>query len=147
MDKQQYSEFVKQTSPKTHKARTMLWAFLTGGLICCVGEAVKDVLSHFFNLTAYQLSSYTTCIMIFLGSFLTAVGLYDKIGRKAGAGSIIPITGFANSVAASAIEHNREGVFFGICAQLFTIAGPVIVFGIVLSFIAGIIKLYIMPLF
>ncbi|MDR3263082.1 MAG: stage V sporulation protein AC [Clostridiales bacterium] len=143
MDKNTYPEFVKKTSPKTRKLKTMLWAFVVGGLICCVGEAIKDIIDKYFNLTAVQLSALATMSMIFLGSFFTALGLYDKLGRKAGAGSIVPITGFANSIVSSAIEHNREGVVFGICAQMFTIAGPVIVFGIALSCVAGLVKLLI----
>ena len=81
--------------------------------------------------------------MIFLGSFLTAIGVYDKIGHYAGAGSIVPITGFANSVVSPAMEYNREGVFIGICAKMFIIAGPIIVFGIIASVIVGIIGLFI----
>ena len=81
--------------------------------------------------------------MIFLGSFLTAIGVYDKIGHYAGAGSIVPITGFSNSVVSPAMEYNREGVFFGICAKMFIIAGPIIVFGIIASVIVGIIGLFI----
>jgi stage V sporulation protein AC len=144
MDKKEYSELVKETAPKTPKIKTMLSAFAAGGLICCVGEAVKDLSDKFLKLTPVQLSAFATIIMIFLGSFFTAAGLYDKLGRKAGAGSIVPITGFANSVVSSAMEHNREGVVFGICAQMFTIAGPVIVFGILLSAVAGLVKLFIL---
>ncbi|MDR2046469.1 MAG: SpoVA/SpoVAEb family sporulation membrane protein [Clostridiales bacterium] len=141
MDKTEYLKFVEENSPKTRKVKTMLFAFIAGGSICCIGEAVRDVLDKILSPTAPQLSSYVTIIMIFLGSFFTAVGLYDKLGRKAGAGSVLPITGFANSVTSAAIEHNREGVVFGICAQMFTVAGPVIVFGIVLSVVSGIVKL------
>jgi stage V sporulation protein AC len=144
MDKNEYSELVKATAPKTPKVKTMLSAFIVGGLICCVGEAVKDILDKFLKLTPVQLSAFVTIVMIFLGSFFTAVGLYDKLGRKAGAGSIVPITGFANSVVSSAMEHNREGVVFGICAQMFTIAGPIIVFGIALSVVAGLVKILIL---
>jgi stage V sporulation protein AC len=135
---------VKATEPKTPKMKTMLFAFIVGGLICCVGEAVKDGLEQIFRLPTDRLSALATVVMVFWGSFFTAVGLYDKLGRKAGAGSIVPITGFANSVVSSAMEHNREGVFFGICAQMFTIAGPVIVFGIALSVVAGLVKLLIL---
>jgi stage V sporulation protein AC len=119
----------------------MLWAFVIGGLICCVGEVIKDLLEGFLELTEEHVRAFTTMSMIFLGSFFTAVGLYDRLGRKAGAGSIVPITGFANSIVSSAMEHNREGVIFGVCSQLFTVAGPVIVFGIALSFVAGILKM------
>ncbi|MDR3294129.1 MAG: stage V sporulation protein AC [Clostridiales bacterium] len=143
MNKNEYPEFVEKTAPKTRKLKTMVWAFIIGGLICCVGEAIKDIFAAGFRLEGKSLASYVTMTMIFLGSLFTAFGLYDKLGRKAGAGSIVPITGFANSITASAMEHNREGVIFGVCTQLFTIAGPVIVFGIALSVIAGLIKLII----
>ena len=79
--------------------------------------------------------------LIFLGAFLTALGVYDKLGHFAGGGSIVPITGFANSVVSPAVEYNREGVFFGVCAKMFVIAGPIIVFGVVASVIAGLIGL------
>ena len=120
--------------------RTLVAAFLVGGAICCVGEGVKDVLSLVFkDMPEKTLAIYESCIMIFLGSFFTALGLYDKLGHYAGGGSIIPITGFANSVVSPAMEYNREGVFFGICAKMFVIAGPIIVFGVAASFLVGVI--------
>lgn len=120
--------------------RTLVAAFLVGGAICCVGEGVKDILSLVFkDMPEKTLAIYESCIMIFLGSFFTALGLYDKLGHYAGGGSIIPITGFANSVVSPAMEYNREGVFFGICAKMFVIAGPIIVFGVAASFLVGVI--------
>ena len=120
--------------------RTLVAAFLVGGAICCVGEGVKDGLSLVFkDMPEKTLAIYESCIMIFLGSFFTALGLYDKLGHYAGGGSIIPITGFANSVVSPAMEYNREGVFFGICAKMFVIAGPIIVFGVAASFLVGVI--------
>ena len=88
-----------------------------------------------------DIASGTTVTLIFLGAFRTAVGVYDKLGHFAGGGSIVPITGFANSVVSPAVEYNREGVFFGGCAKMFVIAGPIIVFGVVASVIAGLIGL------
>ena len=90
-----------------------------------------------------EVGAWTTVVMILFGAFFTAVGVYDKLGHFAGGGSIIPITGFANSVVSPAIEYNREGIFFGICAKMFVIAGPVIVFGIVASVLVGIIGLFL----
>ena len=108
----------------------MLAAFFVGGLICCVGEGVSDLLKLIFPaMTEEDVATWTTVVMIFAGSFLTAIGVYDKLGHFAGGGSIIPITGFANSVVSPAVEYNREGVFFGVCAKMFVIAGPIIVFG------------------
>ena len=93
-------------------------AFVVGGLICMAGEGVHDAISALFPaLPDEDVGSWTTVVMIFVGAFLTAIGVYDKIGRVAGGGSIIPITGFANSVVSPALEYNREGVFFGICRE------------------------------
>ena len=120
--------------------RTLIAAFIVGGLICCIGEAIGDVLKVIFKtMTEKDVAIWESCIMIFLGSLLTALGLYDKIGHFAGAGSIVPITGFANSIVSPAMEFNREGVFFGVCAKMFVIAGPIIVFGTVASFLVGLI--------
>ena len=88
-----------------------------------------------------ELRMWTTVIMIFLGALFTGLGLYDRLGYYAGGGSIIPITGFANSIVSPAMEYNREGVFFGICSKMFTIAGPIIVFGVVASVIVGLFAL------
>ena len=120
--------------------RTLFAAFIVGGLICCVGEAISDVLKAIFKtMSEKDLAIWESCIMIFLGSLFTALGLYDKLGHFAGAGSIVPITGFANSIVSPAMEFNREGVFFGVCAKMFVIAGPIIVFGTVASFLVGLI--------
>ena len=94
-------------------------------------------------LTEEEIGSWTTVIMIFLGAFFTALGVYDRLGRVAGGGSIIPITGFANSVVSPALEFNREGVFFGVCAKMFVIAGPIIVFGVVSGVVVGVIHLFV----
>ena len=123
--------------------RSILAAFLVGGLICCIGEGIKDIIKLIEpTLQKEQVGSWVSISMIFLGSFLTALGVYDKIGHYAGAGSIVPITGFANSVVSPAMEYNREGIFFGVCAKMFIIAGPIIVFGVISSVIVGIIGLF-----
>ena len=120
--------------------RTLFAAFIVGGFICCVGEAIGDVLKTIFDgMSEKDVARWESCLMILIGSLLTALGIYDKIGHFAGAGSILPITGFANSIVSPAIEFNREGVFFGVCAKMFVIAGPIIVFGTVASFLVGLI--------
>ena len=120
--------------------RTLIAAFLVGGIICCIGEGVGDAIKAAFqSISDKEIATWESCVMIFLGSLLTAVGLYDKLGHFAGAGSIVPITGFANSIVSPAMEFNREGVFFGVCAKMFVIAGPIIVFGTVASFVVGLI--------
>lgn len=142
--KAQYREYVKKNSPRSPMMRSLIAAFVVGGLICVAGEGVSDILGMAFpNMSKDDIASWTTVTMIFLGAFFTAIGVYDKLGHFAGGGSIIPITGFANSVVSPALEFNREGVFFGVCAKMFVIAGPIIVFGIVASIIVGIIGLFL----
>ncbi|NLZ25150.1 MAG: SpoVA/SpoVAEb family sporulation membrane protein [Clostridiales bacterium] len=143
MEKERYLEYVKQTSPKTSMVRSLFLSFVVGGLICCIGQFIADMIKLAVpNISKEMLSSATSIILIFLGSFFTGVGLYDKLGYYAGGGSIIPITGFANSIVSPAMEYNREGVVFGVCAKMFTIAGPIIVFGIVASVIVGLVGMF-----
>ncbi len=144
IDRKLYQEHVKKTAPKSPMMRSLVAAFFIGGIICCIGEGIGDItLIIDPNMPQEQVGSWVSMSMIFLGSFLTAIGVYDKIGHFAGAGSIAPITGFANSVVSPAMEYNREGVFFGVCAKMFIIAGPIIVFGTVASIIVGIIGLFL----
>ena len=140
IERKEYQDYVKKNSPKSPMFRTLFAAFAVGGLICCIGEAIGDVIQVIFkNMSEKDVASWESCVMIFFGSLLTALGLYDKLGHFAGAGSIVPITGFANSIVSPAMEFNREGVFFGVCAKMFVIAGPIIVFGTVASFLVGLI--------
>jgi stage V sporulation protein AC len=135
-----YLDYVKKTMPKTKQLSTIARAFLVGGLICCLGQALFDI---YFLLMPNQpedvLKNMATTTIILLTAVLTGFGIYDKIGAFGGAGSMVPITGFANAVVSSSIEHKREGVVLGLCADMFKVAGPVIVFGIVASVIVGII--------
>lgn len=134
-----YNELVKDKSPKSNLLRDCLRAFWVGGLICCVGQAISEVLRLFPELTEKDISSWSSIILIFIGSLLTGTGLYSQIGKYAGAGSVVPITGFSNSIVASAIEFKQEGYVMGIGSKLFTVAGPVIVYGLSSSIIVGII--------
>lgn len=146
-DKEQveaYKKYVEAKIPKTKPFPTLLFAFLIGGAICCVGQGVNDGITALFpELTKDVVSSYTQIFMVFLGTFFTGLGLYDKLGSFAGAGSVIPITGFANSVASPAIEFKTEGWIFGMCVKMFTIAGPVIVNGVAASILVGLIYLFV----
>lgn len=137
-----YLEYVSEHAPKTKMLATMIPAFLVGGVICMFGQLVFDLLKLWTSLDEEGLKSATTVIMIFLGSFLTGLGIYDRIGHFAGGGSIIPITGFANSVVSPAMEFNREGVIFGICSRMFLIAGPIVVLGVAVSVLIGLIGLF-----
>ncbi|MBO4538988.1 MAG: SpoVA/SpoVAEb family sporulation membrane protein [Clostridia bacterium] len=140
----EYKKILADNMPKTKHFSTILRAFLTGGIICCIGQGINMLIGVILPTSSEDdRGGYTTICMILLTGILTAFGVYDKIGNFGGAGSIVPITGFANSIVSQAMEHKREGVVFGICANMFAIAGPVIVFGITASVIVGIIYLFV----
>lgn len=138
---EEYQRQVEKNMPKSKTLMHCLRAFWVGGLICCVGQLIHDLYNIFLQLEEKELATVVSMTMIFLGTTLTGVGVYDKIGKYAGAGSIVPITGFANSVAAPAMEFRREGYVMGIGAKLFTLAGPVLVYGITASVIVGLVSL------
>ena len=133
-----YSRLVSKMTPPSRHLRGCLRAFWVGGLICSIGQAL-NLLAEALELTEMTAPMFTSVVLIFLGTTLTGVGVYDKIGRYAGAGSIVPITGFANSVAAPAIEFRREGMVLGLGAKLFQIAGPVLTYGISASIVVGLV--------
>ncbi len=134
-----YLKLVEQLTPKSDLGKGILHAFWVGGVICIVGQLIFDAAEGWLHLVKDDASALTSISMVFLGGLLTAIGLYDQIGKYAGAGSIVPITGFANSIVASAMEFRREGLVMGVGAKLFLIAGPVLVYGIGTSVIVGII--------
>lgn len=146
-NKNEYKEYVDKISPKPSYVKNYIMAFLVGGLICCIGQGINDFYMKVINLEKLQASSATSMSLIFLGAFLTGLGVYDLIGKRAGAGSIIPITGFANSIVSPAMEFKREGYVMGVGANLFKIAGPVLVYGISTSIICGIIYYLIKLIF
>lgn len=133
-----YNEKVKRLTPNSRLFTACVRAFWVGGAICCVGQALT-LCAEKMKLTEMTAPMFTTVVLIFLGTTLTGIGVYDKIGKYAGAGSIVPITGFANSIAAPAMEFRREGLVMGVGAKLFTLAGPVLAYGISASVIAGVI--------
>ena len=137
-DAKAYSEMVDRLTPKTPKVKGFLRAFWVGGLICALGQAI-GALGGALGLSYQKLPMFSASVLVFLGTTLTGVGVYDKIGKYAGAGSIVPITGFANSVCAPAMEFRREGLVLGVGAKLFSIAGPVLSYGISASVIYGLI--------
>ena len=140
-DRTLYRQMVSEAMPKKPMLPQLLKAFVVGGLICCIGQAVSDLGRTMLHLDEDALSAFTAIVMVFLGATLTGIGLYDKIGKFAGAGSIVPITGFANSIVSPAMEYKREGYIMGVGAKMFTIAGPVLVYGIGSSIIYGILYL------
>ena len=142
-DKNQYKQYVEKISPKPNYLKNSIMAFLVGGIICCIGQGINDFYMKIINLDKLAAASATSMSLIFLGSFLTGLGVYDLIGKIAGAGSIIPITGFANSIVSPAMEFKKEGYVTGVGANLFKIAGPVLVYGITSSIICGLIYYFI----
>lgn len=133
-----YGRLVSKLTPPSRHVRGCLRAFWVGGTICCIGQALT-LLADTLKLSELTAPMFTSVVLIFLGTTLTGIGIYDQIGRYAGAGSIVPITGFANSVAAPAIEFRREGIVLGIGARIFQLAGPVLTFGITSSMLVGFI--------
>ena len=139
VEKQQYQRWVEEVSPQTNLWLGCLKAFLVGGLICLLGQCIHNYVLTLANMTEKAAGAWTSISLIFLGAFVTGVGWYDNIGHFAGAGSIIPITGFANGIVSSAIEFKKEGFILGLGAKMFTIAGPVIVYGVNASVVYGLI--------
>ena len=138
-NKNAYVIMAENILPKSNIFKDCILAFLVGGVICCIGQVLSDIYSGPVGLKEDAVKMLTPATMVFFGGLLTGIGIYDNIGKFAGAGSVVPITGFANSVISCAIEFKREGYVFGVGAKMFTIAGPVIVFGTVASVIYGII--------
>jgi stage V sporulation protein AC len=136
---QNYLNYIHLTSPRTKEKRTLIRAFWVGGFICCIGQGLRYLYEYAFNLSGDELSSYVSMTLIFLSAFLTGLGVYDRIGQYAGGGSIVPITGFANSVVSPAMEFKTEGYVYGMAAKMFQIAGPIIVFGVASSVLVGIL--------
>ena len=133
-----YLKLDKESAPKSKEIPTLFFAFLVGGIICMIGQGISDVFKLILPTAEEKLvGQVTSAVMIFLGAFLTGLGVYDNIGRFAGGGSIIPITGFANSVVSPAMEFSSEGRVLGTAAQMFRIAGPVLVYGCALSTVYG----------
>ena len=138
-----YIAYVHSFDPPTKHFKNCFRAFIVGGLICCVGQALRVVLEKAAGLNGDELAGTVSVILIFLGTFLTGLGVYDRIGRYAGAGSIVPITGFANSVCSPALEFKTEGLVYGMAAKMFIVAGPIIVFGVLAGTAVGITYLFL----
>ena len=137
----EYLEYVDSLAPPTKHFKNCIRAFGVGGLICCIGQFLREIFESAFGLYGDELAAAVSIGLIFLGTLLTGLGVYDRIGRYAGAGSIVPITGFANSVASPAIEFKTEGLVYGLAAKMFIVAGPIIVYGVLAGTIVGMIYL------
>ncbi len=138
MSKQEYLSYVKEISPPSPLGKNMLCAFLVGGAICTVGQLFSNWYTS-MDIGKDAASTATSVTMIFLGALLTALNLYDNIAKFGGAGTIIPISGFANSIVSPAMEFKSEGLVLGLAAKMFVVAGPVLVYGILTSSVYGLI--------
>ena len=144
LGKTEYLQLDKKLAPKSKEGQTLFLAFVVGGLICVIGHAVSDLFKLAIpSADEKVLGQITSTVMIFLGATLTGFGIYDRIGKYAGAGSIVPITGFANSVVSPAMEYRSEGVVFGVMCKMFVIAGPIIVSGVTSSIAVGLIYWFV----
>lgn len=140
---QRYAQLVERLSPKSDFAQGLFRAFWVGGVICMIGQGINDIFCLGLKWGAQACATGTSICLIFLSALLTGIGVYDRIGKYAGAGSIVPITGFSNSVISPAMEFRREGLVMGVGAKLFTLAGPVLVYGISGSIIVGLIVFFL----
>ena len=138
-EKQKYAEYVKEITPKSNLGMRMIKAFLVGGVICLLGQAIINTAVNMYGLDKEQAGSWCALILVFLSVLLTGFNIYPQIVKFGGAGALVPITGFANSVASAAIEYKKEGQVYGIGCKIFTIAGPVILYGIFSSWVLGVI--------
>lgn len=139
LPQQEYQAFVKKREPKRPVLKNSLKAFLVGGIICTIGQAVKWFYMTFFNFSEVAAADPTVATMIILAVILTALGVYDQIAQYGGSGSIVPITGFANTLTAAALDHRSEGFVLGVGGNMFKIAGPVITYGVFSAFVISLI--------
>ncbi len=134
-----YLNYIDKTAPKSPMLKNIALAFVIGGLICVIGQLIGDFYKKVCDLDAESAKTAVSVTMVFLGALLTGLDIYPKIAKYAGAGTIVPITGFANSITSPAMEFKREGLVLGMSAKMFVVAGPVLVYGITSSVVVGII--------
>lgn len=141
ISQKQYSEMVKKASPDSKCMRDVPLAFLIGGLICVIGQALTDLYSY-LGCDDRTAAAFCTITLVFLSAFFTGLGLYEKLAKYGGAGTLVPVTGFANAVASPAVEFKSEGYILGLGAKIFIIAGPVILYGTAASVLYGLIYFF-----
>ncbi|MBR0360314.1 MAG: stage V sporulation protein AC [Clostridia bacterium] len=142
MSNEEYINYVSEKSPKSKLGINCLKAFIIGGLICTIGQCFLN-LYKYLGADKETASTLVTVTMIFLGSLLTGLNIYPKIAKHGGAGTLVPVTGFSNAVTAPALEAKTEGYILGVGAKIFTIAGPVILYGTLSSIVCGLIYFFI----
>lgn len=138
-EEKEYQDYVEQVTPKKNLWLQMVKAFLVGGFICCIGQVIIWIGINQFGLEKEVAGTWCSVLLVLTSVVLTGFNWYGSIVKFGGAGALVPITGFANSVSSASIEYKREGQVFGIGSKIFTIAGPVILYGIVTSWILGLI--------
>ena len=140
---QQYQDFAKAREPRRPIFANCVKAFITGGIICTLGQAIQWVFINYFGFNEKTAGAPTTSVLIFISILLTSLGVYDHIAQWGGAGTAVPVTGFANTIASAALEHKSEGYVLGVGSNMFKIAGPVIVYGVFSAFVVSIINVII----
>ncbi len=143
---EQYKQFEKNFETKRPVFKNCLKAFLVGGFICMVGQAITYFYIYFFSFTEQTAGNPTVATMVFISMLLTGFGVYDRLGQFAGAGSAVPVTGFGNAVISAAIEHRTEGFVLGVGGNLFKLAGSVVLFGVFSAFVVALIKTILIKL-
>lgn len=138
IQKKQYQEMVMRSKPKPPVLRNVFWAFVVGGLICAIGQGFINLFRG-FGLPVLDAGTASSIVLVFFAALLTGLGVYDQLAKYGGAGTIVPITGFANSMVAPALEAKPEGLVLGVGARLFTIAGPILTFGFTFAWLAAIL--------
>ncbi len=138
--KENYKQQIKSFHPKQSIITNCSKAFIIGGLICMIGQGIQNLYISFFNFTKTSATNPTIATIILLAALFTGMGIFDKLGQFAGAGTLIPVTGFANSMTSAALEHKSEGLVLGVANNMFKIAGTVLVYGVVAAAIIGFIR-------
>lgn len=146
MDEKKYKEIDQKITPNPPYLKNVAKAFLVGGIICTIGQAVSYFYIIFFDFTEQTAGNPTVATMIFFAMLLTGFGLYKKIGQFGGAGSAVPVTGFGNAVVSASIEHKPEGLVLGIGSNMFKLAGSVVLFGVVSAFFVALIKMILITI-
>lgn len=139
INKETYARFADAHAPRSPIGKDCLWAFLVGGIICTLGQVLHDVFQKILSLSEETAGTLTSISLILIAVILTALGVFDNIAKHAGAGTLVPITGFANAVVSPAIDSHAEGLVLGVGAKIFTVAGPVLLYGTFAGFLYGVI--------
>ena len=139
-EQKKYQAFIKPRQPSKKWLSNSIRAFISGGIVCLIGQGIEETFVHYYHFSEQVAGNPTVAVLIFLSALFTGIGVYDVFARYAGAGSAVPVTGFANAIASAALEHKTEGYIIGIGTNMFKVAGPVIVYGVVAAFFVGLVR-------